>query len=103
MTNTNQAAEFFVSQWGYEQTNVTFYKVLKRTAKMIVMIEVKNKIERIDWGNYLAMPTDEPTEWAEPLRRKIDVDRRVVEVARIKSYAYAHKWDGEAVKGTDYY
>lgn len=36
-------AEFFVSQWGYEQTNVTFYKVLKRTAKMIVIAVMRER------------------------------------------------------------
>lgn len=57
--NNAAAPEFFVSQWGYEQTNVCFYKVLKRTAKMITILAVRSNRNYIDGVNYEAVPVDE--------------------------------------------
>lgn len=98
--------DYFVSQWGWEQTNVTFYKVLKRTLKTVTVIEVNSKREYNAWGNYVAVPTDESTSWAKAMRKKIknfsaslDPAHECIEVA---SFANAYRWDGEAVAGTCY-
>ena len=37
-----QAGDYLVASWGYDQTNATFYKVLKRTPKMVTLVEVQS-------------------------------------------------------------
>ena len=37
--------------WGYEQTNASFYKVVKRTAKTVVLIQLETVVE--SWDRYL--------------------------------------------------
>lgn len=105
MTNAtaiNAAPEFFVSQWGYEQTNVCFYKVLKRTAKTVTLIEVQSNREYLDAVNYTATPVDEPLRRATPIRRKLQKwsDR---ECAGIRSFETAFAWKGERVEGSSGY
>ena len=105
--NTNNAAavhapEYFVSQWGYEQTNVCFYKVLKRTAKMITILAVRSNRNYIDGVNYEDVPVDESPSWAEPIRRKLHKwgDK---ECASISSYETAFPWSGHPVGGSSGY
>lgn len=106
MTNAtaiNAAPEFFVSQWGYEQTNVCFYKVLKRTAKMVTLIKVQSRREYSDDVNYRAFPVDEVARGAEPIRRKLLNWGRGHETASISSYETAFAWKGEHVYGSSGY
>ena len=81
-------AEYFVSTWGWEQTNVTFYKVIKRTAKTVTVIEVgskRNYSAPMEYSavpsdetpleetllDYSAVPSDETPRWAKVMRKKI--------------------------------
>lgn len=99
-------AEYFVSQWGCEQTNVTFYKVLKRTAKTVTIIEVLSKRIATKWGEYTATPTDEIPNWARVMRKKIHnystKKEKSHEQIEINNFSSAFIWDGEAVEGTNY-
>ena len=61
-------AEYFVSTWGWEQTNVTFYKVIKRTAKTVTVIEVGSKRNYSAPMEYSAVPSDETPRWAKVMR-----------------------------------
>ena len=100
MTRTNQdAPEFFVSTSDNGVRCVTFYKVLKRTAKTVTLIEVKKKIERADFGYYYARPTDEPTEGAKPMRKRLDVNEFGRARVWVKEFSCARRWNGEAVEG----
>ena len=104
MTSTkNKAPEYFVAQWGYEQTNVTFYKVLKRTAKTVTLIEVKSRVTYIDAVNYLAVPIDEIANKAKAFRRKIMDCYKNCDAVSLNSYANAYKWDGTAAEGSSGY
>jgi hypothetical protein len=47
--------DIFYSSWGYDQTNVDFYKVVSKTAKKVIVREVKS--ERV--GGDKTIPTDE--------------------------------------------
>lgn len=104
MTSTkNKAPEYFVSQWGYEQTNVSFYKVLKRTAKTVTLIEVKSRVTYIDAVNYLAVPINEVANQAKAFRRKIMDCYKNCDVVSLNSYANAYQWDGTAAEGSSGY
>lgn len=90
--------EYYVSTWGYEQTNVTFYEVIKRTAKTITLLEVRS-ID-IQKGNmtYRSYPSVTPAYNATPRRYKVHEDGEV----RIRSFEWARPWRGKAVDGTAY-
>jgi hypothetical protein len=51
---TIQVNDFLVSQWGYDQTNITFFKVLKRTATTLMLEEWEQKIVPNKDAGYLA-------------------------------------------------
>ena len=52
-----QAGDHLVASWGYDQTNATFYKVTKRTPKMVTLVEVQ--AEKFEDTDRLA-PTRKP-------------------------------------------
>lgn len=102
----SNATEYFVSQWGWEQTNVTFYKVIKKTAKTVTVIEVGSKREYTQWGQYVAVPTDESPRWAKVMRKKVKNFSRDLspwhDQIDVTSFSCAYRWDGQAVEGTCY-
>ena len=98
--------EYFVSTWGWEQTNVTFYKVIKKSAKTVTVIEVSSNRIYTENGHYVAMPSDENPRWAKVMRKKIkncslsgDAKEDFINVS---SYSNAYRWDGKCVGGTCY-
>lgn len=105
-TTTNKSPEYFVSQWGYEQTNVSFYKVLKRTAQTVTLIEVKSRRTYIDRMNYVAVPVDELAPQAKPFRRKLREsfsNGDFYDYVWVNDFEKACKWDGTAADGSSSY
>lgn len=37
--------DIFVNSWGYDQTNIDYYQVIRKTAKMVVLLPIKSRIE----------------------------------------------------------
>ncbi len=95
------------ASWGYDQTNVDFYRIEKRAGDYVTL----QKLETIDTPT----PPDEPDGPAtltgtavagdasvgEPFRRKIKTaaSSRFVQ---IESYAYAYPWDGQPMRTSSY-
>lgn len=86
--------DMFYSSWGYDQTNVDYYQVVKTAPAMIVLREVKKKVIR---------GQGQPTEFViplanqfvgEPLRKKLMAYNGRAMV-RLNSYSSAYKWDGK--------
>ena len=49
----------FYDSWGYDQTNVDFYKVIRKTAKMVEVVAIgQHKVEDTSWAseNVIANP-----------------------------------------------
>ena len=84
--------DIFVSSWGYDQTNVDFYEVVKVAAKTVTLIPIERKVQLKGFMLYTAMPI--------PGRRIIDCFD--VPACRITSYATARLWDGKAREGSSY-
>ena len=40
---TLEVGDYLVASWGYDQTNATFYRVTKRTPKMVDLVEVQGQ------------------------------------------------------------
>jgi hypothetical protein len=90
-------AQYFVSTWGWEQTNVTFYKVLKRTAKTLTIVKVAANITPTGDMEYIATPTD--TVEGKAIRRKIN-NLGNGDFVCVSSYENAYAWNGQPEHGT---
>ncbi len=86
--------EIFVSSWGYDQTNVTFYKVLKRTAKTITLQRIESKEVATGFMCGESTPLPDQT-FGGPIRRKIQINRDGKEYVSMTSYEVARPWDGK--------
>ena len=85
--------DIFVSSWGYDQTNVDFYEVVKVAAKTVTLIPIERKVQLKGFMRYTAMPI--------PAMTRI-IDCFDVPACRITSYATARLWDGKAREGSSY-
>lgn len=83
--------EYLVSKWGYDQTNINYFAVVKRTAKSVRLVEITSEQFPID-------PTDSqrggfavPVEFqiGKPFTRRVGSDGYV----RITDYQHAKPWD----------
>lgn len=91
--------DILVSHWGYEQTNVNFYKVTKVTKTMLTIqeldvIELDNE-DMTGWE----MPIDKVK--GKPFRRKIHTSNGK-EFVYINNYSIAKKWNKNRERYTSY-
>lgn len=95
--------DILVSSWGWEQTNVDFYEVVKATAKTVTVRELEQL--RIDSGNMTGyvMPIKGRYK-GEEMRRKVHSGKPYNEedFIMIESYEYARPWNGKRQGYTAY-
>jgi len=92
MLNVN---DVLVSMWGYEQTNVDFYQVVKATAKTVTIREIESG-NRNQWQGAATPMLNKFI--GEPMQRKvIAIPEYNDEFIRIESYSRARKWNGEPI------
>ena len=91
--------DILVSSWGYDQTNKTFYRVMKRTARTVWLqqmhSELANGEEGFMQGHSLPTAVDPR---AKVRRRKVHLpaESGMSEVAvRLSSYEWARPWTGK--------
>jgi hypothetical protein len=91
--------DIFCASWGHEQTNWTFFKVVKITKTMATLQKLKNKQEEIPGAmRGTVVPSDEAD--GKPVRRKIlDYDGPMF---KIESYMFARPWNGQPKQFTSY-
>ena len=95
-----KVGDYLYSTWGYEQTNVDFYKVVGVTAKCVKMVAIGSKIVKQDSAmSGFVVPVDDSTEDNEVLLRRVNKWGSV----RIDSYTNASAWDGKPVLATWWY
>lgn len=85
--------DILVSHWGYDQTNVDFYYVVKKTGLGVSLIPMGEKIVEFKDMSGRVVP-GEPNFTAKPINRKIKKYTGGVYV-RINSFSYARKWNGQ--------
>lgn len=93
--------DIFVCSWGYEQTNIDFYQIIKLTEKTATVRQIEGRIIEQD-GNFSG--TVEPKKDAfkgKPLRRKIKRYGNQIFV-NINSFSSASLWDGKPEYYTSY-
>lgn len=106
-----KVGDYLYSTWGYEQTNVDFYKVVGVTAKTLKIVPVKSKTEIADSSlSRYVVPTDEINEYC-VFDKNGDIEKKGYMTKRINKYGYisisdyakARKWDGRSVLETSWY
>lgn len=90
--------DIIVNSWGYEQTNIEFYKVTRITKRTIYVREIPKKEAENEWrGAMCSHVIPEPEFFLKdsqefPLRVNAMGDN--TSLSNGKSYMYFHKWDG---------
>lgn len=94
-----QVNDILVSKWGYEQTNINFYKIVKVTKTMATLQELNsielNEEDMTGWK----MPLDKVK--GQPFRRKIHIFNNE-EFIYINSYSIAKIWNKTKERYTSY-
>lgn len=116
-----KVGDYFVASWGYDQTNVNFFKVVALGPKTVKVQEWSSRVDHSDYHDYM-VPGDGPKTWR---HRDYDYDTGVygdeivtiapIETKRLKtydgktpslawaSYADLRPWDGTPAYQTNAY
>jgi hypothetical protein len=91
-----EVGDIVTFMWGYEQTNIDFFKIIKRLNDFVTLQPLKptwNYDDKSMTGT--TMPTDEPDLSEKVIRRKVRVSNGKEIGIAIKSYGWAQHWDGQ--------
>lgn len=99
---TVNVGDIFVCTWGYDQTNVDFYRVIKKTKTGVSLIPMSKKVIEYN-SNYMTgkVLPGEDFAGSKPMRRKLNKYGDKFYVS-INSFSSARKWDGKAETFTTY-
>jgi hypothetical protein len=88
-----QVGHILVSSWGYDQTNIDWYRVERLVGEtMVELVKLGAVQTRQDGGNWLTgqcVPDIDGPAKGEPFRVRANGDH-----VRLSSYSYAYLWDG---------
>ena len=90
-----------VSSWGYDQTNITFYEVIKATAKTVQVREIVSKIKSVPNAMSEKVLPDPGNYRGEVLRRKVQ-NYGSGNLIEISNHEWARPWDGKEKTATCY-
>lgn len=84
-----KVGDYYVRSWGYDQTNVNFYRVVDLTpsGKSVRVVEVWQK----EVTESTVIPTETPREDSEPMTKRIGAGNRIA----INDYDHAYPWNGK--------
>jgi hypothetical protein len=95
------------SKWGYEQTNCDFFRVVKFAGAWLTLEPIAS-VEQSDdaAAGYITMtgrvvPADPIQATGKPFRRKV-AQYTSGPFVKIRSYSYAHPWDGHPERVSHY-
>jgi hypothetical protein len=92
----------FASSWGYDQTNVDFYEVIKVTKASVVIREIAKAQQTKDDG-WTGHVTPQPGEFVgDPMTRRLKAGWDNTPGVKVRSYAWARVWDGKPQHFTSY-
>ena len=99
--------QYWVATWGYEQTNIDFYLVIKKTKNTVWLQKavIAHRKPAGAWAQEYIAPLPCPEANAPILRRKVQrysYNGKEEQFCRIASYSQASPWNGEPVLETSY-
>jgi len=82
--------------WGYEQTNIDFFKIIKRSGSFVTLQPLES-IEKSDGPLTMtgSCTPGEPMPGGKIIRRKVHTRDGKESGVAIKSYGWASLWDGQ--------
>ena len=92
--NTAKVGDIYVSSWGYDQTNVDFYRITKVMKKMVEYVKIDKSVTPDYLTAEKAMAGDKVI--SEPKRALMSKNS-----FSVSSFAHAYKWNGQAMYQTD--
>ena len=98
-----QVGDIYASSWGYDQTNVNFYQVLKVTAKTVTVQEIcweTHEVHNRFYGTVMPIK-DAFLANSKPMRRTVRVWNGVAGIS-IDSSENAYNWNGKPQHVTSY-
>ena len=106
MANLNDCVnvgDIFYSSWGYEQTNISYYQIIKKAGKQsVVLRELDYKNYYGEDGNQYRRPLIGQYRDSGDIKRRVNISGERVFI-KIESFEYAYKWDNKDKRYTDYY
>ena len=97
-----KAGDILVGKYGYEADIASFYKVLKRTPKQVVIVELEQHRCYDGCMDWTSVPTD--VTCGKVLRRKVKQNwNHGGEHVSINSYQSAYVWDGHTERCYNYH
>lgn len=109
-----KVGDILISSWGYDQTNIDYYKVVRTTDKSVWIQQVRSKaLEQVGWAHYVVAPTDDTTyevrDWntGELVTKSHSITRHKIQEpfsfdkdggywVKLNSFSHAKLWDGIA-------
>ncbi len=99
---TVQLGTIFKSVWGYDQTNVDFYEVVKVSGSMVsVRLVCQEIVSTPDRISNRTIPVAGKYYEDEILRKRIQSNKFNDCYIKINSYSWANLWDGKPAYATD--
>lgn len=102
MTYTVKAGDIFYTSWGYEQTNVEFYQVVRATAKTVWLAEIEQDKEPFGFMSEWVLPKPDCFKGEVFRRRLASWAGENSAGVRIHDCANGHLWDGKAQMASHY-
>ena len=94
-----QEGDIIRNRWGYSQTNIDFYQVIKRTPKMVVIKEMEQRKEYRDDFEGESKPVEGKLV-GEPERKKVkEIDGE--EIVSLE-HGIGRKWDGKLLSFSEH-
>ena len=90
--------DIFVSNWGYDQTNVDFYEVTDVKGKIVVIREIHKQVTPGSHGSDKVTPLPGRFD-GEPMRKRPSY-RNGKPSLKMTDYAWAYPWDGKPEEQT---
>lgn len=92
--------DIFVCSWGYDQTNIDYYKVLEVKNKSVVIAEVAQTRNYTGHMQGTCMPVVDSVV-GQPLTKRIGGYGNSVSL-KMTSYSWAYKWNGQTDHFTEW-
>ena len=94
-----QAGTILYSSWGYEQTNIDFFKVLSRKNNTVTMQKIGSKVESYN-DHYMSgrKVADETVTDGEVMTKRINKFGNIT----LNSFAFCGVWDGRPLSFSEY-
>lgn len=95
-TKTFSEGDIVVSSWGYDQTNVDYYQIVRRTDSYAWLQEIGSKVVDATSAMSASVMPDPSQKIGDVIRRKINAYRGEEQSINLTSYNSARPWSGKA-------